>query len=266
MLFLLITRRKSNVPLNALKRKLWTTRQSCSKGRFLFLTGLEEQVIQAVLSLGRVALSPSLGARIPDDQPLKSGLPKDSRSGASIAQKSQTHPGITPPTFPSSATWAHGPRLLALAAVMQEDSRIKHYKFGSPLARSSHPWDEGDHTSTETKSAWEEDPRQQNWLCFSPDVTGIWKQTNERTILSPSWCSPLVENDSHACLFPAFSLRSFLDLEDFLYKRWRKAAKQIFLPELCACCSLWFSEFLSSTFHEHLKEMKANQKVWRKEQ
>ena len=136
MLFLLITRRKSNVPLNALK-KLWTTRQSCSKGPFPFLTGLEEQVIQAVLSLGRVALSPSLGARIPDDQPLKSGLPKDSRSGASTAHKSQTHPGITPPTFPSSATWAHGPRLLALAAVMQEDSRIKHYKFGSPLARSS---------------------------------------------------------------------------------------------------------------------------------
>lgn len=41
-------------------------------------------------------------------------------------------------------------------------------------------------------------------------------------------------------------------------------SKQIPLPELCVFCNLWFSEFISSTYHENLKKKKAKLKSRKK--
>lgn len=177
----------------------------------------------------RVALSPSLVARRPSDKPLKPGPPHDNRSRASPAQKSQSHPGLTPPTFPALATGAHGPRLQALAAVVQGEPRIKHDKVvslpaGNPISEMRDIIHGLGMLARKTTGS--------RFSSAFPTWDGKL-EGNRQTMSLPAnahlWLKMRI------ILFLAISPRSLLALEGFslLRDEENRASKQIFLPELC---------------------------------
>ena len=116
---------------------------------------------------------------------------------------------------------------------------------------------------TETKSAWEEDSRQQNW--FRPPQT--WRNAGKKRITQQDISLP---ENAHfwfkTTVIPDFSLR--FPLSSLRFSLWKVegngTSKQIPLPELCVFCNLWFSEFISSTYHENLKKKKAKLKSRKK--
>lgn len=150
----------------------------------------------------------------------------------------KSHPGITPPTCPSLATWAHGPELQALAAAMQAESRIKHYKVGSPLLGT--PTNEMRETIHGlSQSLLRRRPTGSRTSSAFPHVMGSWKETNRhdslfQLILTFGW-----KWSSHldiSGLEPEFPLspRRFSLLKD----EGNRASRQIFFSDLCAYCSL----------------------------